>query len=392
MLRLMLLFSLCGIASAQEPASADSVKPVPTLLKEGDAAYLKGDYEVARAAFLSAWEQLQTTPPENPARYDTLKRVANVRAAAGEFKEADEWLQKAIDWRIATLWPRDPKTADDLLISVSYQRGLKDWERAMSTLRRVETLHVSIYGFDSTMVADDFHRVAQVFMEMKKPEPAISSLQTALGIRTRLAGPLDPTLVPDLDRLGDIYNQQRQYEDAIGAYKHDLVIRETIYGKVHADLISTVDGLAYALFGAQKYDEAEPVYQRLIALWEASVGNKEHPMIAVALDKVATFYAAQKKWPETHAALDRSTAIRARFLAMGLSAQATQAFTEQQMDQAKEYYRRAIAALDPPTELNAEIRSEFEAMLKALENPLPKSGPPPKKATPAPKKTEPPKK
>src|SRR5215471_1367016 len=199
MLRPILLFVVCGLAAAQESVP---VKPVATLLKDGDAAYLKGDYEAARQSFASAWEQLDTSPPENPARYDALKRLANVRAASGEFKDADEWLQKAIEWRTATLGPRDPKIADDLLVSVSYQRALKNWENAMTTVRRVETLHVAIYGFDSTMVADDFHRTAQIFMELKKPEPAISSLQTALGIRTRLTGPLDPTLVPDLDRLG----------------------------------------------------------------------------------------------------------------------------------------------------------------------------------------------
>jgi tetratricopeptide (TPR) repeat protein len=386
MLRLFLFSGLCALACAQEAAVEDPAKVLAAKIKDGDAAYLKGDYEVARQVFLGAWELLQDLPKENPARYDVLKRIANVRAAAGEFKDADEWLQQAITWRENTLGPRDPKIADDLLISVSYCRGMKDFDRAMAILRRVQALHVAIYGFDSSMVADDFHRTAQVYMEQKKPEPAINSLNTAVGIRTRLGGPLDPTLVPDLDRLGELYTLQRQYDDAIAAFQHNLVIRETIYGKVHADLISTVDGLAYALFGAQKYEEAEPVYQRLIGLWEATVG-KEHPMIAVTLDKVAVFYATQKKLPEAHAALERSTAVRARFYAMGLSQQATQAFSEQQLDQTKEYYKRALGALDPPSEMNDELKGQFEAMLKALEAPLPKGAPPKKSSAPA-KKAE----
>ena len=52
---------------------------------------------------------------------------------------------------------------------------------------------------------------------------------------------------------------------------------------------------------------------------------------------------------------ERSTAIRARFHAMGLSQQATQAFTEQQLDQAKGFYQRAVASLDPAL-LTAEAR------------------------------------
>jgi tetratricopeptide (TPR) repeat protein len=164
------------------------------------------------------------------------------------------------------------------------------------------------------------------------------------------------------------------------------VNRETLYGKTHADLISTVDGLAYALFGQKKYEEAEPVYQRLIGLWEYSVG-KDHAMVAVALDKLAVFYAAQKKYPEVHGALERSTAIRARFLALGLSQQATQAFTEGQTDQVKAFYRRGLGVLDPPNPINEDLRGQFEDMLKALDALAPKSASPPRKLATPQKKT-----
>jgi tetratricopeptide (TPR) repeat protein len=380
MLRPILLLTLCGLAAAQESVPEDPAKILAGKVKDGDAAYLKGDYETARTTFLAAWEIAQTTPKENPARYDLLRRLANVRAAAGEFKDADDWLQQAITWRENTLGQRDPRIADDLLTSVSYCRGMKDFDRALAIMRRVQNLHVTIYTFDSATVADDFHRMAQIYMEQKQPEPAINSLKAARAIRIKIAGPIDPSLVPDLDRLGELYTLQRNYDDAIASFKHDLVIRETIYGKVHADLISTVDGLAYALFGAKDYDNAEAMYKRLIGLWEATVG-KEHPMIAVTLDKVAVFYASQKKLAETHEALDRSTAVRARFHAMGLSQQATQAFSEQQLDQAKEFYKRAVAALDPPNAMNDEMRGQFEAMLKALEAPLPKGSTPARKST-----------
>ena len=187
-------------------------------------------------------------------------------------------------------------------------------------------------------------------------------------------GPLDPSLLGDLDRLGEYHTLMRTYESAEAAYRHALVIRETLYGKLHPDLIASVDGLAYALFGQQKYDEAEPVYQRLLELWEASVG-KDHAMVAVALDKVASFYAAQKKYAEVRALLERSTAIRARFLAMGISQQATEAFTEEQLEQVKAFYRRGIAVLDPPSPVHDDLREQFEGMLKAMEKPLPKSAP-----------------
>ena len=84
-----------------------------------------------------------------------------MRAAAGEFADADNWLQQAITWRENTLGQKDPKIADDLLISVSLCRGLKDFDRALVILRRVQGLHVEAYTYNSAAVADDFSRIGK---------------------------------------------------------------------------------------------------------------------------------------------------------------------------------------------------------------------------------------
>ena len=379
MLRRLCVILACTAASLS--AQEDPAPPISQLAKDGDALSLKGDYEGARLAFASAWELAQRTPSDNPVRYDILKRLTSVRAAAGEFADADNWLQLGIHWRENALGQKDPKIADDLLVLVGLCRGMKDLDRALVVLRRVQGLHAELYTFNSAAVADDLSRMASVFAEQKKIDDAINSVDAALEIRTKLGGPLDPALIPDLDRLGEYQTTMRAYDLAEAAFRHVLVIRETLYGKSHADLISTVDGLAYALFGQQKYDEADPYYQRLIGLWESSVG-KDHAMVAVALDKLAVFYAAQKKYPEARDALERSTAIRARFLALGISQQATQAFTEGQLDQAKAFYRRALAVLDPPNPINDDLRGKVEGMLKAVDALSPKSAAPRKGAAP----------
>jgi tetratricopeptide (TPR) repeat protein len=384
-----MLHRLCVIlacTAASLTAQEDPAPTIPQLTKGGDSLYLKGDYEGARLAFTSVWELAQQTPSDNPLRYDILKRLTSVRAAAGEFADADNWLQLAIHWRENTLGPKDPKIADDLLILVGLCRGMRDFDRALVVLRRVQGLHAEAYTFDSAAVADDLSRMGSVYAEQKKIDDAIDSVNSALEIRTKLGGPLDTALIPDLDRLGEYHTTMRAYDLAEAAFRHVLVIRETLYGKNHADLISTVDGLAYALFGQQKYDEADPFYQRLIGLWESSVG-KDHAMVAVALDKLAVFCAAWKKYPEARDALERSTAIRARFLALGISQQATQAFTEGQLDQAKAFYRRALAVLDPPNPIYDDLRGQFDGMLKGLDALPPKSTAPPRKGVTPPRKT-----
>jgi tetratricopeptide (TPR) repeat protein len=350
-----------------------------TLIEAGDAGYLRGDYEAGRQAFEQAWQLAQETPPGNPVRYDILKRLANIRAAAGEFADAGNYLQLAIDWRESTLGENDPKIAEDLLVSAALCRSMKDYGRAGDILNRVLAIHVRASGFDSTAVADDYSRLAQVDLDRTELESAARSLNAALTIRKKLAGPLDVSLVPDLDRLGEVSTTMRRYDKAEEAYRRALVIRETLYGKRHADLLATIDGLAYALFGQKKYDEAEPLYQRLIPLWVESVGA-EHPMVAIALDKVAAFYADQKKYDQAKEAADRANAIRAYCLATGLAQQGAEQLAQSNKADAVVLYRRALAVLDPPSPVYQELRATIEGILKLLEAPRPKTQP--RKAAP----------
>ena len=390
---IVLAAATCGLAQDEKPAPT-----IAELEKAAQASYMHGDYEAARQPLLTAWEQAQQLPPEDPVRYDVLKRLATARAAAGEFADADNFLQLAISWREQNLGMSDPKIADDLLVSVAYARGLKDFDRALLMMNRVMGLHVRANVaagaaredlMNSIAVADDFSRIAQIQAELKQLEAAVNSLNEALEIRTKLLGSLDPSLVYDLDRLGGFQVTLRAYDKAEQTYRHALVIRETLYGKTHADLIATVDGLAYSLFGQKKYDEAEPLYQRLLGLWISSVSEETHPMVAIALDKIAVFYGTQKKWDEARDATARANAIRAYLLADGLSGEATQRIEEGKMTEALPMYQRALKALDfpdpagdaPLSKAIGEQRTGLADMEKELEKLArkPATPPPPQK-------------
>jgi tetratricopeptide (TPR) repeat protein len=355
-----LFFCFASLAAAQNDVSG--------LMAAGDANYMRGDYETARQSFADAWDLVQQTPRDNPERYDVLKRLTSVRAAAGEFGDADNYLQMAINWRENTLGQDDPRIAADLLQAVGLCRGMKDYSRGMVVLNRVLGLHARAGGYESKDVADDYSRMAQLQLDQKKPENAPGPLEAALEIRTKLAGPLDPSLISDLDRLGGVYVTLRAYDKAEQTYRHALVIRETLFGNDHADLIATVDGLAYACFGQKKYDQAEPLYQRLLALWAKHTGE-DHPMMAITLDKVAAFYAEQKKYDQAREAADHATAIRAHFLAMGLTQQATEAFGEGNRPEAIALWDRAVKVLDPPNPVYDGLRAEIQQIQKTLAAP-----------------------
>jgi tetratricopeptide (TPR) repeat protein len=374
-----LLVGVCLLLSplfAQDPVTP-APDPLPPLLEAGQASYVKGDYEPARQALLQAWEIAQQRAPEDPARYDVLKRLTSVRAAAGEFADADAFLQLAINWRETVVGPFDPRIADDLLISVNLCRGMKDYTRALAILGRVMSMHGRAAGaLESLPLADDYSRMAQIHMELKNLNAAVGMLEIAIRIRGSLAGPLDPSIVPDLDRMAGALITLRSYDKAEATYRRALVIRETLLGKFDADLIATVDGLAYSMFGQKKFDEAEPVYRRLVDLWVRSLGE-DHPMVSLACDKMSIFYEQQKKWEQAREAKERSVAIRTHFLGTGLSSAATSRMAEEKRDEALVFYKRALLVLDPPHPLYDEMRGEIADLVKGLEPPPPAQPTPP---------------
>jgi tetratricopeptide (TPR) repeat protein len=380
---LILLLLPAALLFAQETPAPPAAPPdVPTLIQTGKAAYLKGDYEAARIAFGGAWEQLQTMPPANPLRYDVLKLLASVRAAAGDFAGANDFIDMAINWRETTLGSSDPKISDDRLISVALLRGAKQFERALAVLGRVQNDHVRAFGPNDPRIADDFSLMAQINMDKKEPAAAESWLDVALRLRERLSGPLDPSLLADLDRIAGIQTMQREYDRAEASYQRALIIRETVYGRESAELLTALDGLAYARFGLKKYAEAEPVYLRLVALWRSSVGE-DHPMMAVAYTKLAVFYSEQKKADQATEAYAHSNAVRAQFLAQGLAEAAVEQLGQEHKDAAIALYKRSLSALDPPDPLYDEARKQNETILKLLDPPPP---PPKPVRKPAPAK------
>jgi hypothetical protein len=296
------------------------------------------------------------TAQEPAGEYDALKKKVSSSVESGKFADAQRYLQQAIGLR---------QSEGDLLLSVNLDLRLKAFDRALATAQNVHDMHVATYGSESLPVADDLVRIGQIYIAEGKPHDALHTLAAAYGIRTKLNGSLDPGLLPVLDQLNDAFTSITGHGQE-ATYRQALTIRETLYGKDSSELISTIEGLANAYSAGGMLVAAEPLYLRLLALWESAVG-KDHPMVAVTLDKLVVFYVKKGEPDKARAALARSVAIRARFLAVGLSLQAEDAMSEKHPEQAKTLYNRALAALGPPGTENQESIAEIKKALAEFE-------------------------
>jgi len=106
-------------------------------------------------------------------------------------------------------------------------------------------------------------------------------------------------------------------------------------------------------------------------------------MVAMAYDKIAIFYGAQKKWEQAEDASTHADAIRAFLLADGLSGEASQRIDESKLAEALPIYERAIKILDPPNPIYDSARADLENMAGELKKVIKK---PPTQPPPARKK------
>jgi tetratricopeptide (TPR) repeat protein len=353
---LMLVFA-AGVLGAQD---------IDELMKTAHAGYLKGDYASARTVLEQAWALAEQSPPEEPKRYDVLKELSAALSAAGDFDGAQNYAEMALNWRESVMGPDDPKLADDLIELATLCQRRKDLPRALAILESAQSIHIRAGGFDSAAVADDFSRMALIYVADGKFQLAANVSQRAIEIREKLLGAQNPATLTDLDRMAAAWIASREYPKAEEAFRRALVIRERLVGRVHADLIPTVEGLAYAQFGQKKYDEAEPGYKRLLSLWAISTGQPDHPMIALTLDKIAVFYRQQKRWEEGNAAAEKGNALRALFLANGLSQDASARQAHGDKKEAVRLFTQALGALDESRPEHAEMMQQLRTNLRDL--------------------------
>jgi tetratricopeptide (TPR) repeat protein len=349
-----------GFACGQEPAPDYLDK----LLRSAGVAYSKAEYEAARTSLEEAWKIAEQLPADDPKRYDVLKRLASVRSAAGEYADAEKYLQMAIHWKESTAGRGHPSIADDLAEVAALCRRQKDFERALTLLQQVQRLHHEA-GADHSVIADDFIRMGQIYLDQDDPRRAAGFFQGAVITREKSVGPDHVSLVADLDRLAAARLTLTEYDQAEAAFRRALIIRERLMERDDPSLIPNVDGLAYALFGQKKYPEAGALYQRLLSIWIKSAGP-DHPMVAMTLDKLAMFYREQERLEEGQTAADRANAIRAHFYSTGLRREGDHHLARGEKREAIAMYRRAIEALDPGREEHQKAYKEISSILKGL--------------------------
>src|SRR5205085_531330 len=162
-----------------------------------------------RQSFTKAWELARQTPPENPVRYDVCKRLASIRAAAGEFADAVNWLLQAISWRESILGPKDPAIPDDLLIYVNLCRRMKDYDQAEDAYRHALVIRETLYGKTHADLISTVDGLAYAIFGQKKYDAAEPIYQRLIALWEESVGKDHPMVAVALDKVAVFYAEQK---------------------------------------------------------------------------------------------------------------------------------------------------------------------------------------
>ena len=97
--------------------------------------------------------------------YEILKLLSNVTSASGDYAAAQKSVEVAIAWREQVNGADDPKLAEELIELSTLCERQKNYPRALDLLQLALKMHVRVNGAVSTQVADDFSRMALVYMD-----------------------------------------------------------------------------------------------------------------------------------------------------------------------------------------------------------------------------------
>jgi serine/threonine-protein kinase len=313
--------------------------------------FLAGTPEEARGRTITARELLdrgalrvdKELAGEPSVRASLLYSIADAYSRLGFYDRAKELARRSYDIRKQLLGPRDPATADSLLLLASAVRLNAEYGRAEPLLREVLDIQRTGLGDHNTAVADTLSLLGEcLYLEgnLREAEPklrqalamfrrrgpnlgsstrdylarllevkgdyveAAELLKEAVEIERRNKGLDSPTytaslhnLAGALARLGDLYSAEAELRESVQTERRVL-------GSNHPNLGYPVNMLGVVALDEGDCLKAEPLLRESFSIW-SSLGPT-HPFAVTRLTNWGRVLGAKGKYAEARSYFERA--------------------------------------------------------------------------------------
>lgn len=214
---------------AQRSFTPDDPELAASYDKLGSLYEQSGDRGRGRPHFVEAHKTLeQASVPDQPAIFNSARRLARMCDELGESEEAIGWYERAIE--IATTLPDLPH-------------------------ERLGTL---------------LNNIALTFRKVGRTRAAEPYYARALQLYENALGPDHPDVAAVLNNLGVFYTNEKRFTEAEKTHLRALAIREKSFTGNHPDIAQSKCNLAVVYHSRGDYERASELYRASLAEWEAA--------------------------------------------------------------------------------------------------------------------------
>ncbi len=234
-------------------ASCARAQELTPILKQGDAAREKSQYELALKFYL---EELAARERRLGAEHPDLAQVLD---------------------RLGSAYRALKRHADELR---TYARSL-----------RIDEKHL---GPDHVDVATDLTNVGDALNSLSEPAKALPLFQRALAIREKVLGPMHADIVEALFNLGHTYLALKQYPQAVQHYERSMRMDEKLLGPEHPDIATHAMNIARTHHESHNYSAAVPWFERAWNLRAKRLGESHRETLIAMFEYVSTLDSANR--------------------------------------------------------------------------------------------------
>ena len=304
-------------------ATEDSVLVLNQLRSSVDMYQNSGNWDKAAKTLKLLADKLNT--------FDDIKAYADFCCGQNEFKDAEVYLEKALEisQRLANDNPKvyEPDVARTLhnlaLLYYKTQRFTEAedmYKHALEIYQRLAKDNPKAYEPD---MATMLNNLANLYYKTQRFTEAEDMHKQALEIRQRLANDnpkvYEPDVAETLNNLALLYSDTKRFTEAEDMYKQALEIYQRLakdnLKAYEPDMATMLHNLANLYYNTQRFTEAEDMYKQAQEIYQRlSKYNPKafEPNVAVTLNNFALLYYKTQRFTEAEDMYKQALEIRQR--------------------------------------------------------------------------------
>jgi CHAT domain-containing protein/Tfp pilus assembly protein PilF len=302
----------------------------------------------------------------------SLRRLGDVLVEAGDYRQAREPTERALQIDEAVLGASHPEVAVDLDHLGRVLMLIERYDEALAASTHALAINETVLDPFDVGIARSLEVRGAVLQRRGDYSAARPALERALTIRNRATAPR-AEMAGTLSRLGEQARFEGNFVEAIQFSERALTLAEQTLRLDHPDIASYLRLLAIPVAAQGDLARARTLRERALAIGERALGS-DHLLLAVQLNDLGTSLSAEGEYTRASALYERASKIYERALGPDNSGVATEVYNLALVNRnlgdfsaARRQFKRAISTwervLGPDHPSVARALTEYGRML-----------------------------